>query len=138
MEWALAITAVSIIAVVVCSNLLINTPVTPTMVFVAVGLLAGPLVLGDIDPSTKSTTVRSLANATLALVLFSDAARIDLRKLTTNWTLPGRLLGFVGTRIVALLRILWRGERRGQELAAATSGPRRCEAARVDGSWRTS
>ena len=100
MEWALAITAVSIIAVVVCSNLLINTPVTPTMVFVAVGLLAGPLVLGDIDPSTKSTTVRSLANATLALVLFSDAARIDLRKLTTNWTLPGRLLGFVGTRIV--------------------------------------
>lgn len=93
MEWALAIIAVSVIAVVLCSNLLINTPVTPTMVFVAVGVLAGPLVLGDIDPSTKSTTVRSLANATLALVLFSDAARIDLRKLRTNWTLTGRLLG---------------------------------------------
>jgi hypothetical protein len=57
-EWALAITAVSIIAVVVCSNLLINTPVTPTMVFVAVGLLAGPLVLGDIDPSTKRAPLR--------------------------------------------------------------------------------
>jgi hypothetical protein len=46
--------------------------------------------------------------------------------------------GWPGQLPAALLRILWRGGRQGQELAAATSGPRRCEAARVDGSWRTS
>jgi len=50
-------------------------------------------VLGDIDPSTKGSAVRSLAEATLALVLFSDAARIELRKLRAERMLPVRLLG---------------------------------------------
>ena len=49
------------------------------MVFVAVGLLVGPGVLGEIDVESTSETVRTLAEATLALVLFCDASRIDLR-----------------------------------------------------------
>ena len=93
MEWALAIVAATILAVAAFSRLLSGTSVTPAMVFVAVGLLAGPLVLDDIDPSTSSSAVRSLAEATLALVLFSDAARVDLRKLRAERQLPVRLLG---------------------------------------------
>ncbi len=93
MEWTLAIVAFAILAVAACSRLLSGTPVTPAMAFVAVGLIAGPLVLDDIDVSTTSSTVRSLAEATLALVLFSDAAGVDLRKLRAERKLPIRLLG---------------------------------------------
>jgi sodium/hydrogen antiporter len=93
MEWALAIAAAAVLIVAAFSRLLSGTPVTPAMVFVAAGLLAGPLVLDDIDVPTTSSTVRSLAEATLALVLFSDAARVDLRKLRKERRLPVRLLG---------------------------------------------
>ena len=51
------------------------------MVFVAVGLLVGPEVLDGIDLESSSGTVRTLAEATLALVLFCDASRIDLKLL---------------------------------------------------------
>jgi len=93
MEWTLAIAAATLLGVAAMSRLLTGTPVTPAMVFTVVGLIFGPLVLGDIDPSTASSTVRSLAEATLALVLFSDAARIDLGKLRQERALPVRLLG---------------------------------------------
>lgn len=93
MEWALAIVAVTILAVAACSALLTDTPVTPAMVFVLAGLVGGPLVLGDIDLSSSGSTVRTLAEATLTLVLFADAARIDLRELRRNYHLPLRLLG---------------------------------------------
>jgi NhaP-type Na+/H+ or K+/H+ antiporter len=92
MEWALAIVAVTILAVAACSALLTDTPVTPAMVFVLAGLIGGPLVLGDIDLSSSGSTVRTLAEATLALVLFADAARVDLRELRGNYQLPLRLL----------------------------------------------
>src|SRR3954449_11679062 len=93
MEWALAIVAVTILAVAACSALLTDTPVTPAMIFVLAGLVAGPLVLGDLDLSSSGSTVRTLAEATLALVLFADAARVDLRELRRNYRLPVRLLG---------------------------------------------
>ena len=69
------------------------TPVTPAMVFVVVGLLVGPEVLGEIDLESSSGTVRALAEATLALVLFCDASRIDLRLLRREFGVPVRLLG---------------------------------------------
>src|SRR5512132_577847 len=47
------------------------------MVFVTIGLLVGPRVLDGIDLSTGSSTVRVLAEATLALVLFADASRLN-------------------------------------------------------------
>jgi NhaP-type Na+/H+ or K+/H+ antiporter len=63
------------------------------MVVVVFGVLAGPLVLNDIAVGPTSETVRTLAEATLAVVLFSDAARIDLAALRRDKGLPMRLLG---------------------------------------------
>ena len=63
------------------------------MVFTGVGLLVGPEVLGEIDLESSSGTVRALAEATLALVLFCDASRIDLRLLRREVGVPVRLLG---------------------------------------------
>jgi NhaP-type Na+/H+ or K+/H+ antiporter len=92
-EWSLAIVAVSLLGVAAVSGRLSGTPVTPAIVFVAVGLLVGPEVLGEIDLESSSGAVRTLAEATLALVLFCDASRIDLRQLRRDIGVPLRLLG---------------------------------------------
>ena len=63
------------------------------MLLVAFGLLVGPQVLDGIDLSSSSSTVRALAEATLALVLFCDASRIDVRQLRRSVGVPLRLLG---------------------------------------------
>ena len=93
MEWSLAIVALTLVGVAAISQRLSGTPVTPAMVFVAVGLLVGPKVLGGIDLESSSGTVRALAEATLALVLFCDASRIDPRLLRREFGVPLRLLG---------------------------------------------
>jgi NhaP-type Na+/H+ or K+/H+ antiporter len=93
-EWSLAIVALALLGVAAVSRRLSGTPVTPTMLFVAVGVLVGPELLDGIDLSSRSSTVRTLAEATLALVLFCDASRIDLGQLRREVGVPLRLLGF--------------------------------------------
>jgi hypothetical protein len=79
--WVLAIVAVTVLGVAAVSGRLSGTPVTPAMVFVVIGVLVGPLFLDDVTTSPRSSIVRTLAEATLALVLFCDASRIDVRAL---------------------------------------------------------
>ena len=93
MEWALALVALALLGVAAVSRRLSGTPITPAMLFVAFGLLVGPEVLDGIDLSSTGSTVRALAEATLALVLFSDASRIDLGTLRRTVGVPVRLLG---------------------------------------------
>jgi len=92
-KWALVIVALALLGVAAVSRRLTGTPVTPAIVFVAVGLLIGPEVLDGIDIESSSATVRTLAEATLALVLFCDASRIDLGHLRVEVGVPVRLLG---------------------------------------------
>jgi NhaP-type Na+/H+ or K+/H+ antiporter len=63
------------------------------MVLVAVGLLLGPKVFGEVEPSATGEPVRVLAEATLTLVLFCDASRIKLSALRRQAGVPLRLLG---------------------------------------------
>src|SRR4051812_37159534 len=93
MEWSLVIVALTLLGVAAISRRLSGTVVTARILFVVVGLLAGPKVLGEIDLESSSSTVRALAEATLTLVLFSDASRIDLRQLRRGIGVPLRLLG---------------------------------------------
>jgi sodium/hydrogen antiporter len=65
----------------------------PAIAFTAAGLLVGTEGLGWIDVSPNAGSLRVLAEATLALVLFSDASRIDLRALRDGYAVPARLLG---------------------------------------------
>ena len=102
MKWILTIVALSVLAVAAVSRRLSGTPVTPAMVFVAVGVLVGPLLLDEVDVSPNSSLVRTLAEATLALVLFSDASRIDARALRRNSAIPARLLG-IGLPLTIIL-----------------------------------
>ena len=93
MEWSLAIVSLTLLAVAGISRRLSGTPLTPTMVFVTVGVLVGPSVLGEIDLASSGATEQTLAEATLALVLFCDASRIDVRLLRREVGVPLRLLG---------------------------------------------
>ncbi len=93
MDWSLAIVALTLLGVAAVSGRLSGTPVTAAMLFVVVGLLVGPKVLGEVDLDASSSTVRTLAEATLALVLFCDASRIDLGQLRREVGVPLRLLG---------------------------------------------
>ena len=81
MDWALTVVALALIAVAAVSKRLSGSVITAAIIFVSIGLLVGPRVLDVVDISSTSSTVRALAEATLALVLFSDASRIDLGKL---------------------------------------------------------
>ena len=93
MNWGLATVGLVLLLVAAVSRRLVSTPVTPAMVMVAVGVLAGPLVLDDLTVAPTSSTIRRLAEATLAVVLFSDSSRINLRALRREASIPTRLLG---------------------------------------------
>jgi NhaP-type Na+/H+ or K+/H+ antiporter len=93
MEWALALIALALLGIAAVSRRLAGTPITPAILFVAFGLLVGPEVLDGINLASSSATVRALAEVTLALVLFSDASRIDLGALRRTVGVPVRLLG---------------------------------------------
>ena len=90
--WELAAIALALVAFSAMSGRLGRSVVTPAIFFTSAGLLAGP-VLGLIDLSVRSETVKLLAEATLTLVLFADASRIEFRALRTEFAVPTRLLG---------------------------------------------
>jgi len=69
-----------------------RTPLSGAIVFVAFGLAFGPLGLKFLDLSIDAEGLRSLAELTLALVLFTDAANANLGVLSRNLRLPERLL----------------------------------------------
>jgi len=92
MKWDLPIVAGALLAVAEVSRRLTDTPFTPAMAFVLIGLLVGPFVLDEVTVSPASETVRTLAEATLAVVLFADASRIKLRVIRQEYAVPLRLL----------------------------------------------
>jgi NhaP-type Na+/H+ or K+/H+ antiporter len=70
-----------------------RSPLTPPMFFVAVGFCLGGSGLGWMHLDLDGEAIRVLAELTLVLVLFTDAARIDLTSLRREGSLPARLLG---------------------------------------------
>ncbi|MGI9577457.1 MAG: cation:proton antiporter, partial [Microthrixaceae bacterium] len=69
-----------------------STPLSGPMVFVGLGVLLGTDGLGWLEADLSNDTITGLVEATLAVVLFSDASRVDLTNLRKYWSLPGRLL----------------------------------------------
>jgi len=70
-----------------------RTPITGPIVFTAFGLALGPVGLGWLQLEVDHEGLRTLAELTLALVLFTDAANADLSVLGKSWRIPERLLG---------------------------------------------
>jgi len=89
----LAFIAVFVLAYALVSKRLQTTVVTAPMVFVAAGIVVSAEWLDLVGLGMNEGAVRILAEATLIVVLFTDAIRIDLGMLRTQVDLPGRLLG---------------------------------------------
>jgi sodium/hydrogen antiporter len=92
-QWALPAIAVMLIAYGAVSGRLQTTPVSQAMVFVALGLLVGSRVLDLVEVDAATQFVRHLAEATLTLVLFTDAIRVNRGRLRRESGVPARLLG---------------------------------------------
>ena len=69
-----------------------RSAITGPMIYVLFGLLAGPMVFGFLKMDVQAVELRVIADLTLALVLFIDAANADLSTLRTHAIIPRRML----------------------------------------------
>ena len=69
-----------------------RSPISGPMVFVTAGFLMGPFGLGWFDGDATSGDLRTLADLTLALILFIDAANADMSILKRQFRIPSRML----------------------------------------------
>lgn len=88
----LLVISLAVFAYALVSERLSMSPVTAPMVFTTVGLMVGSTGFGWFDLSLRGEALSILVEATLVLVLFTDAIRIDLRALRGESWLPLRLL----------------------------------------------
>ena len=69
-----------------------SAPVSGPLIFAAMGLITGPILLGWFDYSATRTEFRVITDVTLAFILFVDAANADLKTLRQHIRLPARML----------------------------------------------
>lgn len=81
------------------SKYLAKTPITGPMLFVALGVLVGPEALNVVSLPLTDDVVQTVLEMTLVIVLFTDAAVIDVSAVRSQLTIPTRLLtvGLIGT-----------------------------------------
>jgi len=69
-----------------------RSPISGPMVFVVAGFLMGSSGMGWLDGDATRTDLRTLADLTLALILFIDAANADMSILKRQFRIPSRML----------------------------------------------
>lgn len=82
--------AVAVLAVTAVSGRLDRAWLTEPLLITAIGVGAGIWVIGPVD--MESPLILMLFELTLALVLFSDASRIDMSRLREGYSWPVRML----------------------------------------------
>ena len=94
MHWQFVTLAGILLGFAAVSGRIEGTPITAAMFFTAAGIVVGADALDLVSPAATGEEVKLLAEATLTVVLFSDASRIDLALLRREVGVPARLLGF--------------------------------------------
>lgn len=74
------------------SGRLAGTLLTAPLLFVVIGFAAGPSGFGIATMNAEHEAIHLIAELTLILVLFTDAARIDLARVRRDHNLPSRML----------------------------------------------
>jgi NhaP-type Na+/H+ or K+/H+ antiporter len=87
-----ALIASAVLAFGLVSRRIEGSAMTPPLAFVALGMALAPDGLGLLDVEVGEGLAHLLTELTLVLVLFGDAARIDLPALRRELGLPVRLL----------------------------------------------
>jgi NhaP-type Na+/H+ or K+/H+ antiporter len=76
------------------------------MIFVLAGIFLGPEMADILVVTPRTEGIQLLAELTLAMLLFSDASTLNLKKIREDVSLPGRLLGIALPLIILLGGIL--------------------------------
>jgi NhaP-type Na+/H+ or K+/H+ antiporter len=79
-----------------------RTPINGPVVYLIFGVLAGPVFTGVLNLSVTGEGIRTVAELTLALVLFTDASNANLTVLRRSIGVPTRLL-LLGLPLTILL-----------------------------------
>ena len=98
----LAIMAVFVFLYSITSGGLERTPINGAVAFTTFGLVFGPLGFDFLKLDVGAEGIRTLAEITLALILFIDAANADLGVLKQSFRIPTRLLLFALPLIILL------------------------------------
>jgi NhaP-type Na+/H+ or K+/H+ antiporter len=98
----MAVLAAFVFVYSIVGGALERTPVNGAIVFASLGLVFGPLGLGLLTLNVDAEGLRTLAELTLALVLFTDASNADLGVLKKSFRIPQRLL-LMGLPLTILL-----------------------------------
>ena len=89
----IAIIAAALALVSLIQKRIATWPLTGPMLFVCGGMLLGPDGLNVFKLQLGNESITLVAELTLALLLFSDASRINTAKLRQSIGIPARLLG---------------------------------------------
>ena len=88
----LAILALFIFIYSMVAGRIERSAISGPMVFVVAGFLMGPFGFGWLKGDATSDDLRTMADLTLALILFIDAANADLSILKRQFRIPSRML----------------------------------------------
>jgi NhaP-type Na+/H+ or K+/H+ antiporter len=80
-----------------------RAPISFPMIFLTLGLVLGSGTTGVVDIDLDNDALRTVAFATLALVLFLEAMSLDLRHLRRYWVVPALTLGPGTVAVIALI-----------------------------------
>ena len=105
-EGTSAVLALLVLAWAVTSDLLARLNITGPLVFAVFGYALGNPDWGPLSVDVEAPSVHRIAELSLALLLFSDAARVNLSRLKADARLPGRLLA-VGLPLSVILGSLF-------------------------------
>jgi NhaP-type Na+/H+ or K+/H+ antiporter len=94
-QLAIYLGAVGLVVVIsgLVSGLVERGPISQVIVFVALGVLVGPWGFDVVNLSVDSPAVETVGTVALVLVFFTDAIKINLGQLKSNWLLPALALG---------------------------------------------
>ena len=92
-EATFAVLALLILGWAVASALLLRVNITGPLVFSVAGYALANPEWGALSVDVDAPSVHLLAEVTLALLLFADAARVNVWRLRRDIFFPGRLLG---------------------------------------------
>lgn len=88
----IALLAGSLFAYSLISGRLSGTVLTAPLIFVGIGFIVGPAGFGLAEVEVEHSAIHFIAELTLILVLFTDAARIDLGRVRRDHDVPLRML----------------------------------------------
>lgn len=100
-----ALLAIAFLAYALFSKRLAESVLTGPLLFAALGLAIGPQVLGWVELQVSNSAIHLLAEITLVVVLFTDAAGADLNALRRSRSLPTRML-LIGMPLAVVLGTL--------------------------------